>query len=472
MVGYIGPACVVVDDLLYMHGYYIRRLSLEEAHTFYQYQSALEVYRQLNNALVKGMASVSNNSSLLTPPEVPSFCNGLDDTIEVVLDGCTVRNNGVYIADKLIRQLTGPEQDKITVVMSNAPGMGFQGRRKRESNHERVKDEGSMHSDVAALLGHFLNINSSVANRFIPVAKMSPLLSRLNDNKTLNEALATLNAKLGNNRQPREQSVVSSKFVSKSSEASPTRILSQPQNAPADYGMPERRSQPTEIPHVIFETTGNYATPPAGRLDMNDPLLLQLLHSLASQQQSVNHIQQQLTHQNPSEFLLPHSSSAAMKPGDTMVIGGTQYVAVPLSSVLPPNFQSANPATALGLMPMEQQRPVPSPPMPNLSSSNFNWMHPGRHVPDPPTNQQTASALPQLSTWKTGEINPTEQASLGSDQSNLYYNSPAHLNSNRTVRFHPDSRRKEYEVGPMERGLPHEICQAHIMEPFRWSRHK
>lgn len=63
-----------------------------------------------------------------------------------------------------------------------------------------------MHSDVAALLGHFLNINSSVANRFIPVAKMSPLLSRLNDNKTLNEALATLNAKLGNNRQPREQS--------------------------------------------------------------------------------------------------------------------------------------------------------------------------------------------------------------------------------------------------------------------------
>ena len=100
-------------------------------------------------------------------------------------------------------------------------------------------------------------------------------------------------------------------------------------------------------------------------------------------------------------------------------------------------------------------------------------MHPGRQVPDSPTNQQTASALPPLSTWKNGESNPAEQISqaLASEQSNTYYNSPSHFNGNSSIRFHPDSRRKEYGVG-MEQTLPHEICQAHIVEPFRWSRHK
>uniref|UniRef100_A0A915ER60 Pepsin inhibitor-3-like repeated domain-containing protein n=1 Tax=Ditylenchus dipsaci TaxID=166011 RepID=A0A915ER60_9BILA len=176
MVGYVGPACVAVDDLLYMHGFYIRRLTEEEIHGFFKYQSALEVHRQVNEALANGKANVANNSSLLSSPPIPSFCNGLDDTVEVVLDGCTVKNNQVYIADRLIRPLNSQEQDKMA-----------------KQEEEAVS---TPQNDISDLLEHFLNVNSSVAERFLPVAKMSPILNHLNENKQLNMALTKFDAEI------------------------------------------------------------------------------------------------------------------------------------------------------------------------------------------------------------------------------------------------------------------------------------
>jgi hypothetical protein len=37
-------------------------------------------------------------------------------------------------------------------------------------------------NDFTGLLSHFLNINASVAERFVPMAKSSAFLDRLNDN--------------------------------------------------------------------------------------------------------------------------------------------------------------------------------------------------------------------------------------------------------------------------------------------------
>lgn len=75
-VGYIGPACAVTvfsmfyyffsslhdtilnaffqDDSLFLHGEFVRKMKAEEIQEFYRYQGALQMRKQLQEAVDKG----------------------------------------------------------------------------------------------------------------------------------------------------------------------------------------------------------------------------------------------------------------------------------------------------------------------------------------------------------------------------------------------------------------------------------
>ncbi len=40
-----------------------------------------------------------------SPPVIPSYCNDMSDSTEIILKGCIVRDNRVFIKGKLVRPL-------------------------------------------------------------------------------------------------------------------------------------------------------------------------------------------------------------------------------------------------------------------------------------------------------------------------------------------------------------------------------
>ncbi|CAI5441849.1 unnamed protein product [Caenorhabditis angaria] len=160
--GYIGPACAVFDGTLYLHGVSMRHLSIQEQRVFRAYQNDLSVF---NDA--------TYDSFETNVPTVPKFCGGYDDSIEIVLDSCLVRNNHVYVGDMLIRSLTNFERQKIQLVKMRRMYGESRKRRSRRSSNPINKP----HRDFSDMLHKLLNINATVTQRFLPVVSKSPMFA-------------------------------------------------------------------------------------------------------------------------------------------------------------------------------------------------------------------------------------------------------------------------------------------------------
>jgi hypothetical protein len=131
-------------------------------------------------------ATLLNNGSISLPtPIIPDFCNGFDDTAEVVLDGCTIRMNHVYIADRLIRPINLIEKQRINAIISSFLSPTRARRSTEEKNVTTTTEkptsttEFPLPKDLKELISNALNVNSNVTERFLPVAQMSPLFNHL-----------------------------------------------------------------------------------------------------------------------------------------------------------------------------------------------------------------------------------------------------------------------------------------------------
>ncbi|CAI2343158.1 unnamed protein product [Caenorhabditis sp. 36 PRJEB53466] len=165
--GYIGPACAVFDGTLFLHGVSKRKLNDHELHIFSAYQDDLSTFKDSSSSFDSFEASF---------PSVPKFCGGYDDSIEVVLDSCIVRNNHVYVGDHLIRALTNFEKQKVQLVKMRR--MYGESRKKRVRRSSKTPLPGTRpQRDFSEMLHKLLNINSTVTSRFLPVVSQSPLFA-------------------------------------------------------------------------------------------------------------------------------------------------------------------------------------------------------------------------------------------------------------------------------------------------------
>ncbi|KAI6184160.1 hypothetical protein M3Y97_00566500 [Aphelenchoides bicaudatus] len=466
VVGYAGPACVVVDDLFYLHGHFIRRISGEEILAFKKYQNTLSLLRQLREAVSKGYVSMSsissflmlkffsatllNNGSISLPtPVIPDFCNGFDDTAEVVLDGCVIRGNHVYIADRVIRPINLIEKQRINAILSSF----VQSTRKRRAAEEtpststtEVPKEATQSTttekpttiqssttefpiskELKEFISNTFNVNANVTERFLPVAQMSPLFSHF-----MRQGEQLFDPR---NDDPRAY------YSSNSPNVALFDTLKAQKNARS--AMPANLNSATEIPHLYVDDRGmNAANQVAGgQLNPFDPLLLQLLQSLANRQQNVNEIirqqkmiQQQLqqsqipVNQNQQQpFVLPQNSAQSIKAGETMLIGGQPYMAVQLNS-------EPNGVPSIGLVPAA-------------------------------SSTHTVTALPPIiNNWMS---NGAPQNSHYGPNAGFPFN--GYGVPHEAIRYHP-GKRPNVPMFVNGLPLPHEICRAHMVDPFVWSR--
>ncbi|CZR14455.1 uncharacterized protein CELE_C30G12.1 [Caenorhabditis elegans] len=164
--GYVGPACAVFDSTLFLHGVSKRKLNDHELHIFSSYQHDLSAFKDSSSSFDSFEASF---------PTIPKFCGGYDDSIEVVLDSCIVRNNHVYVGDHLIRPLTNFEKQKIQLVKMRR--MYGESKRKRSKRSSKPLPGTRPQRDFSEMLHKLLNINSTVTSRFLPVVSQSPLFA-------------------------------------------------------------------------------------------------------------------------------------------------------------------------------------------------------------------------------------------------------------------------------------------------------
>ncbi|CAJ0951462.1 unnamed protein product, partial [Mesorhabditis belari] len=148
--GYIGPACAVEDGQLFLHGVLVRNLSDTEADEFKKYQHLLQTFKRL-----------SENRQIADAPVIPPFCGGVDDSTEIVLKDCIVRNLHVYVGETLLRPLNNKERQKVS---TNIPVF-------HQPTGENISD----------LIHRYLKINSSITARFLPVVGQSAIFSPLNE---------------------------------------------------------------------------------------------------------------------------------------------------------------------------------------------------------------------------------------------------------------------------------------------------
>ncbi|CAP31973.2 Protein CBG13131 [Caenorhabditis briggsae] len=164
--GYVGPACAVFDSTLFLHGVSKRKLNDHELHIFQSYQHDLSAFKDSSSSFDSFEASF---------PTIPKFCGGYDDSIEVILDSCIVRNNHVYVGDNLIRPLTNFEKQKIQLVKMRR--MYGELKKKRSRRSSKSLPETLPQRDFSEMLHKLLNINSTVTSRFLPVVSQSPLFA-------------------------------------------------------------------------------------------------------------------------------------------------------------------------------------------------------------------------------------------------------------------------------------------------------
>ncbi|CAO4364900.1 unnamed protein product [Caenorhabditis nigoni] len=175
--GYVGPACAVFDSTLFLHGVSKRKLNDHELHIFQSYQHDLSAFKDSSSSFDSFEASF---------PTIPKFCGGYDDSIEVILDSCIVRNNHVYVGDNLIRPLTNFEKQKIQLVKMRR--MYGESKKKRSKRSSKPLPGTLPQRDFSEMLHKLLNINSTVTSRFLPVVSQSPLFAM--EDKDMIELLA------------------------------------------------------------------------------------------------------------------------------------------------------------------------------------------------------------------------------------------------------------------------------------------
>ncbi|CAD6199078.1 unnamed protein product [Caenorhabditis auriculariae] len=232
--GYVGPACAVVDGTLFLHGVGTRSLDDYELELFRVYQQDLSAFKESvfarvlhesplcskNKKLARKVSDVDIADPVQTSvvgshrqagveerqrghaepathqlrslrprggvvegidfpdaPLVPSFCGGHDDSVEVVLSSCIVRNNHVYVGDRLIRSLTNQEKQRVETVKSRKAVVDRRMRRVKRDPEVATGPGTTPQFDFSALLQRLLNVNSTVSSRFLPVVSKSPLFA-------------------------------------------------------------------------------------------------------------------------------------------------------------------------------------------------------------------------------------------------------------------------------------------------------
>ncbi|CAD5215823.1 unnamed protein product [Bursaphelenchus xylophilus] len=410
-VGYVGPACVVVEDLLYLHGSYTRRLNSEEVLAFKKYQNTLSLLKQLKEAVSKGATLLNNGSISLPKPVIPNFCEGFGDDVEVVLDGCVVRQNFVFIDNRLTRELNNVERQKILLVLESFNTQNY--RQKRDSQNSTVTSttpilsgdvtEASPTSvepstttvapisdELKELLSKYFNVNGNVTDRFLPVAQYSPVVNQLLNRPQLKPFQMSHDDVQDEVQKQRIREFIHDHIMKYQSRSQATTTT-------------------TEIPHLMIENVVGPQVPPPTA----DPFVMQLLQQIQYNRQ-MELYQQQLQQQaamnnRPLNPKIPRFPGAApMKPGDTLEIGDQTYIAVPLTT------QSGE---TVGLVPLTR------------------------------SSTHTVTMLPPMRSWMRNG------ASAGPHPEQ--------------VRYHPGKRRPQFLQVPTHVNgvpLPHEICRV-VLNP-------
>ncbi|CAJ0923832.1 unnamed protein product, partial [Mesorhabditis belari] len=165
--GYIGPACAVEDGQLFLHGVLVRNLSDTEADEF---------------------KKLSENRQIADAPVIPPFCGGVDDSTEIVLKDCIVRNLHVYVGETLLRPLNNKERQKILSTINRRSSRAFNARSlflrrfRNDLQQKRIKRESQPTGEnISDLIHRYLKINSSITARFLPVVGQSAIFSPLNE---------------------------------------------------------------------------------------------------------------------------------------------------------------------------------------------------------------------------------------------------------------------------------------------------
>uniref|UniRef100_A0A914PYC6 Pepsin inhibitor-3-like repeated domain-containing protein n=1 Tax=Panagrolaimus davidi TaxID=227884 RepID=A0A914PYC6_9BILA len=506
-IGYIGPACAVVEGNLYIHGLLMRPLNSSEISQFETYQDELE-------KLKKSPSTEPN-----THPVIPSFCNDMSDSTEIILKGCIVRDNRVFIKGKLVRPLNSLERETITkLLVSRSPAYTphtvlFE-RKKRETKNEiesependsesesettttttkkpediaAIKD---MQNDVANFLENILKVNSTVAKRFLPVAKMSPLLNELSEGavnggskentnephlREIRTAAASADSIIPfnsfdnynnnnnnnyfgiNNQQPafafagvnqqQQQFIPEQPFQHQLPQLHPLPNFEQP---PFVFAEPEQQQQQTQQHFPSFHsypstTNNNFENAPA--MVNNEPLTSAFLYNGNGQ---------------------PIEIRGNIRPGDRIMMNGQSYIAVTMNQINPSQLSSMG--NIFGSSQPTIQQPI-----------NTNY---GSFVGSNNAGSQTI--LPQTQQfWQPNNFNPFQTSpiistSFGQQSSQNFASQPK-------IRYHPGKGNSNADGnfdGPSERNtpsltqadlnagmniinqMPHQICTAHIVNPF------
>uniref|UniRef100_A0A914XVH6 Uncharacterized protein n=1 Tax=Panagrolaimus superbus TaxID=310955 RepID=A0A914XVH6_9BILA len=450
----------------------------------------------------------------------------MSDSTEIILKGCIVRDNRVFIKGKLVRPLNSLERDTITkLLVARSPAytphtLLFE-RKKRETTKNEIESEteseteakteeertqtttkksevaiNDVQNDVANFLENVLKVNSTVAKRFLPVAKMSPLLNELSEGAQNAETAASKennephlreirtaaadsiipfnnfdntnnnhNNYFGiNNQQPafafaggqlqqQQQFIPEQPFQHQLPQLTPLPNFEQP---PFVHSEPEYQQQQQHFPSFHSypssshpsSSSSNFENPPA--MLNNEPLTSAFLINGNGQ---------------------PIEVRGNIRPGDRIMMNGQSYVAVTMNQINPSQLGSMG--NIFGNSQPQIQQPF-----------NTNY---GSFV----GGGQSTQTMPQTQFWQPNNFNPFQTSqpiisnSFGQQQSQNYASQPriryhpgkgssdndneniasssSSINNNNT----PSLTQADLNAGMnIINQMPHQICTAHIVNPF------
>lgn len=203
----------------------------------------------------------------------------------------------------------------------------------------------------------------------------------------------------------------------------------------------------TEIPHIMVDQSqaqqNMYSEVNAEKqhfLEMQnnvDPFVLQLLQTLATNQQMANLYEQQMAQARMNQLMnaaTKYPGAAPMKPGDVMNIGGQSYVAVPLNM----NSNGVD-SGSVGLVPAPRS-----------------------------ANTHTVTMMPPVNNnpWAMRGYQNSRRSNVPLTNNNIINNmiTPDQLSN---VRYHPKRKPQYLQVPSHVNGvpLPHEICRIPNWSP-------
>uniref|UniRef100_A0A7E4VDL4 Pepsin-I3 domain-containing protein n=1 Tax=Panagrellus redivivus TaxID=6233 RepID=A0A7E4VDL4_PANRE len=464
-IGYIGPACAVVDGNLYIHGIIVRALNSSEIAEFENYQDAISKLHKLRTS-----PPGDSKKPFMTQPIVPNFCYGLNDNTEVVLKGCIVRDSRVFIHGKLIRPLNSIERDAVSRLLTqrSRPQALFYQRKKREVAAEAGSTTTAapvasttplvlkgVHNDVAHLLEQFLHVNSTVAKRFLPVAKMSPLFNELSK-----EYAARGDGKSGNeDAHLRETRTAADSVLPADDYAPPSNAFAMPSFAYAgsiEQPFQQQLPQLTPLPTFNHGSQNQEADPFAGHNFNSYP------QNQQNEYGNVNTFPAPTPIVSNSAYLVggeePVEVRGAIRQGEKYTIGGKNYVAVSMNELTPSQlaqigqlYGNIQPGVGIGNN--------------NNGMNNNNNQGYGSFVGQP--------QFPNTQTWQP--YNPYQQAAAVPEPMSPFGQNFASQPMHK-IRYHPGKEATIVAPSLSQEALnagmsvinqmPHHICSAHLSNPF------